>query len=265
MRDLHRHKKRRTICAVIAVICAIILAWCVFTATSEIVKYNNGIKLYDSLRRDLSRVSPSDSNSPETSDSIAIDYSLGVEYLRGLYSDTYAYIVIDGTDVSYPVMRAKNNEFYLNRAYTGEYSPIGSVFADHRCKDRPEDNYNTVLYAHNLAYGGMFHAVEEMCRDRELFENALVRLYTADCEYVYKLVAVYETVSDGDYFETEFADGAEFAGFKDSVISKSAHKTDTQDTDGVMLTLSTCTNRQQSGRYALHAILVERETCDDEA
>lgn len=265
MEKLHRHKSRRKIYAVIAALCAVIFVVCVCVAVFEISEYNRGIKLYASLRNELPRVSLSGSAAPEPVEAVEIDYSSGVEYLKELYPDTYGYIVIDGTDVSYPVMRAKDNGFYLNRDYTGKYSPIGSVFADHRCEDKPEDNLNTVLYAHNLAYGGMFHAIEEMCRDRELFENALVRLFTADGEYIYKPVAVYETVSDGDYFETEFEDEAEFSKFRSSVINRSVHKTDARDGGEVMLTLSTCTNRQQSGRYALHAILSERKSRDEQS
>ncbi len=263
MKNVSRHKKRRVICMLIAMLSAIVLVWCMLAAVSEYVEYNRGKKLYDALQNELLYATPSDNDIPEDIESITIDYSDGVGYLKELYPDTYGYIVIDGTDVSYPVMRAKNNEFYLNRAYTGEYSPIGSVFADYRCEDDPGNNANTVLYAHNLIYGGMFHALEEMYQDEELFERALVRLYTADCEYVYKPVSVYETVSDGDYFETEFADDDEIARFKETVISRSAHTADIPDDEGAMLTLSTCTNRLQSGRYALHAILIDREKLDE--
>ena len=263
MKNMSRHKTRRVIYVLVAILSAVVLVCCILTAVSDYAEYNRGVKLYTSLRSELLLEPRPDNDTPEAIDGIDVDYYGGVEYLKELYPDTYGYIVIDGTDVSYPIMRASNNDFYLNRAYTGEYSPVGSVFADYRSEDDPGNNANTVLYAHNLMYGGMFHALEEMYLDGELFERALVRLYTSDCEYVYKPVSVYETVSDGDYFETEFADDGEIAEFKETVISRSVHSADIPDIDGVMLTLSTCTNRLQSGRYALHAILIDREKLNE--
>lgn len=260
MTDTSRRSKRRVICATVAVICALVVAWCVFTVVTEIREYDRSLREYESLRDSLLREDAADTSAENAG--VRIDYSGGVEYLKESYPNTYGYIVIDGTDVNYPVMRAKDNNFYLYRSYTGAYSPIGSVFADYRCKDDPEENANTVLYAHNLMYGGMFHAIEEMCRDKELFENAVIRFYTQDAEYVYKPVSVYETVSDGDYFKTEFADDEELSIFMKDITERSVHEVP-ELSDGGLLTLSTCTNRQQSGRFALHAILVGKELCNE--
>ncbi len=182
-------------------------------------------------------------------------------------SDVYAYITVQNTNISYPVVRGKDNDFYLNHAVTGEYNPVGCVFADYRCDRSITKNFNTVFYGHNITTGGsdMFHDVEKFF-DGKLFNNSYVYVYTMDGIYIYEPFAVYEAAYDDDYFKVEFTSPEEFTAFaedcqklstaKDSetltVLSKNFVFTDKDR----VLTLSTCTNGYYTQRYALHAKLV---------
>ena len=182
-------------------------------------------------------------------------------------SDIYAYIIIPNTKVSYPVCRGKDNDYYLNHAVTGEYNPVGCVFADYRCDDSITRNFNTVFYGHNIedTSVSMFHDVT-LFFQKEYFENYYVYVYTMDGLYIYEPFAVYEAAYDDEYFRMEFASAEEFLEFaaeaqtlseaKDPDSFQLLTKDFTFTEQDRILTLSTCTNGYYTQRYALHAKLI---------
>lgn len=182
----------------------------------------------------------------------------GLNSLRQINEDIYGWIKVSGTSIDYPIMQCGNNDHYLNHAYNGEYSPLGSIFADYRCSDKITDNLNTVLYGHNLLTGGsdMFHDIE-MFLDREFFTSARIIVYTFDGIYVYEPFSVYEARYDYNYYKTEFHDEEAFIAFANAVTDNSRHENDVSfSAEDRILTLSTCTNYEHFTRYALHAKLI---------
>lgn len=182
-------------------------------------------------------------------------------------SDVYGYIIVPNTKISYPVCRGKDNDYYLNHAVTGEYNPVGCVFADYRCEPSITKNFNTVFYGHNIENTdvSMFHDVT-LFFQKEFFDNSYIYVYTMDGLYIYEPFAVYEAAYDDEYFRVDFASADEFIAFaadaqtlseaKDpetfAVLSKDFTFTDKDR----ILTLSTCTNGYYTQRYALHAKLI---------
>lgn len=184
-----------------------------------------------------------------------------LEHLKNINSDLYGYIVVPGTNISYPIAQhASDNDYYLDRAYNGEHLVNGSIFADVRCDDDVMMNYNTVLYGHNVTSGSMFNHVN-MFFERDVFENTLIYLYTFDGIFVYKPFSIHETEYDSGYIKTAFETIEEFVSFANEMRELSDIDSDAAFTaESRMLTLSTCTNGIYSRRYALHAYLVERIT-----
>ena len=182
-------------------------------------------------------------------------------------SDVYGYIIIPNTNVSYPVCRGKDNDYYLNHAVTGEYNPVGCVFADYRCESSITKNFNTVFYGHNIENTdvSMFHDVT-LFFQKEYFDNSYIYVYTMDGLYIYEPFAVYEAAYDDEYFRVDFASADEFIAFaadaqtlsqaKDSETFELLSKDFTFTDKDRILTLSTCTNGYYTQRYALHAKLI---------
>ena len=162
--------------------------------------------------------------------------------LREVNEDVYGWIYVEGTNINYPLLRGTDNEYYLDHSYNHNYLPIGSIFLDCTTKDVITDNYNTVIYGHNVAAGSMmFHDVVKLLSE-DLFYSAKIYIYTMD----------------GEYFRTQFGSEASFLEFANEVVSNSKFPTDATFSSGdTMITLSTCTNGAANGRYALHAKLVE--------
>lgn len=180
--------------------------------------------------------------------------------LKSQYKDIYGWIYVPETNINHPIVRTDDNNYYLDHAHTGEYLPIGSIFADLTTLDLVTDNYNTVIYGHNVVSTGqssMFHDVEKFL-DAEFFKNHNIYIYTLDGAFIFKPVAIYDTIADDFYFKTVFASESEFLDFAKEKVSNSRIYTGEGFASGdKMLTLSTCTNGAQDGRYALHAKLIE--------
>lgn len=181
--------------------------------------------------------------------------------LRSQYPNVYGWIYVPDTNIDYPIMRGEDNDYYLDHAYTGESLPIGSIFCDYHTLDTITDNFNTVIYGHNVVTGAMFHDMTKFL-DAAFMENDAHRIYvyTMDGVYVYKVVSVYPTNESYFYYRTNFLNEADFLSFANEVAGNSQVPTGERFASGdTMITLSTCTNGTDvtSGRYALHAKLVE--------
>ena len=161
----------------------------------------------------------------------------GLNHLAEINPDIYGWIRIAGTNINYPIVQGKDNDYYLDHAYTGEPLVLGSIFADYRVSNHVEKNYNTVLYGHNLTDGNMFHDVTKFFRD-DYFYGTYIYIYTFDGIYVFEPFAIYETRYDYNYFKTHFATSSGFVAFAEEIHSNSAKYKDMDFTaDDRLLTL----------------------------
>lgn len=182
----------------------------------------------------------------------------GLASLRQINEDLYGWIFVEGTAIDYPMVQGENNEYYLNHAYSGEWLVNGAIFVDYRCSSSVKDNYNTVVYGHNITTGAMFHDVTKFL-SQDVFDETYIYVYTEEGIYVYEPFSVYETRYDYDYFRTDFSSGEEFVAFAEEVRDNSEIRSKanvTFDENDRILTLSTCTNGAFYARYALHARLI---------
>lgn len=196
------------------------------------------------------------------------EYNEQLEKLRAVLrsykehnEDVYGYISIPSVGLEYVVVQGEDNDYYLNHNYKKESLVIGSIYVDYRCDTTIDKNYNTVLYGHNIETNGgaMFNRVTDFL-EKDVFDNALIYMYTMDGVYVYQAFSVYSTKPDSGYIRTAFSTGEEFAEFATKMKSRSRIKNNVEvGPDDRILTLSTCTN-YNDGRYALHAVLVDSIT-----
>lgn len=180
--------------------------------------------------------------------------------LRQTNSDVIGWIYVEDSKINYPLMQSSNgnDEYYLTHAYNGEYLAVGSIYLTSSCDKKLNNNYNSLIYGHNVVNGSMFHDVLKFL-DPEFFESKYVYIYTLDGAYIYKPFAIYETRSDYNYIQTYFASEREFFDFAERVAANSEVPCSVEFAPGdTIITLSTCTNGGVGGpgRYAFHAKLV---------
>jgi len=184
-----------------------------------------------------------------------------IESYRSKNEDIFGFINVDSTKIRYyPLVQAKDNDYYLTHDVDKNNRNSGAIFVDYRNDRVLSNNRNTVIYGHNMENGGMFHGLLNYMNE-SFFNDVDIVIYTAEGIYTYTVFSIYPTVASADYFRTSFYSDRDFIDFclkeeENSIFHKSGIEF---GPDSVILTLSTCITGLENGRYAIHAVL----TCID--
>ena len=186
-------------------------------------------------------------------------YSVEVDFnsLISTNSDTVAYIIVEDTNISYPVVQTDNNDFYLNHNFNKDYSQKGAIFADYR-NDFNNMSLNTIIYGHHRLDNTMFGPLDTLFTEKN-YKNGSHRIIikTQSKTYVYNIFSVYEIDPEIYYLTTSFNSDNAYLEFLNTLKSRSIYQySETLDATSKILTLSTC-NLDNSGRLVVHAKLVE--------
>lgn len=174
-----------------------------------------------------------------------------VAQLKAKYPDMVGWIKIEGTDIDFPVVQGKDNDFYLNHTYKGEYHPFGEVFMDK--DDKPDySDQNTVLYGHNVRSGHVFHDLEQYKKQSFRDAHPYIGIDTVDGKKTYEIVAVYTASAYDPYRKPNYSE-EEWGKFRTWVKGKNRIKESLPDRDARILTLSTCSDEED--RLVVHAVL----------
>jgi len=114
--------------------------------------------------------------------------------LREINPDFIGWISIDGI-ISYPVVLAENNEYYLDRTFSGMKNPAGTVFMDSR-NEMGFDSVVCILYGHNMKDKTMFAQLHKY-RDSAFMEaNPVITIITSSGEILTYRVFAARLVND---------------------------------------------------------------------
>ena len=182
------------------------------------------------------------------------DFNINFNTLKKQNEDTVAWIKVNNTNVKYPVVKAKDNSFYLTHSFDKSNNSAGWIFADYKNKFDDTDK-NIVIYGHNRRDGSMFSSLKNALNpnwyNNDLNRNIL--LYTENKEYNYEIFSIYKIESEDYYIKTEFNDENDFEDFINTVTKRSVQDFGVNvSKDDSILTLSTCANNNKY-RVVIHA------------
>ena len=180
----------------------------------------------------------------------ALPFDINWEELYKINPDIVAWVVIEGSDVNYPVVQTDNNEKYLKTTFEGSNNPSGCIFID---ADNRADlsDYNTVIYGHNMRDGSMFKSINYY-KDEEYYkDHPYVWILTPKSQVKYAVISAHVTDDGSETYDEVFADG-DYKSHLLREISKSLYETNEEvDFDRGIITLSTCTKRNSNKRMVL--------------
>jgi SrtB family sortase len=167
--------------------------------------------------------------------------------------DIVGYLKIEGTTIDYPVTCYTDNERYLHWDINKKESVAGWVFMDFE-NDVTTDDYNTVIYGHNMRSEIMFHDLRYY-QDKDYFNEHRYIVFDTLYEYrVYEVFAFYSTNYDFPYITVRFDTEEAFLDLVAQMKEKSWFNTGVEIGSGDrILTLSTCTNITEDTRFVVHA------------
>ena len=182
-------------------------------------------------------------------------------------SDLAGWIVIDGTDINYPVVQSKvYQEFYLDHNFDGEEDDAGSIFADAR-NDLLLPDDNIIIYGHNMKDGSMFGTLQYYL-DKDYYDkHSTLSFDTLRKHGTYKIAAVglskisEESDDTFKYYDFINADSKkEFKKYVENIKKLEAYDTGVNLEYGdKLVTLSTCNSVEKDGRLFIVAKEVKNE------
>ncbi len=185
-------------------------------------------------------------------DSPAVDFSA----LREINPDVVAWIIIDGTEINYPVVQGETNDQYLRRMFDGTPNHGGSIFLDSRCSPSLTDGH-TVIYGHHMKNQTMFSALEQY-KQQEFYEaHPRGWLITPQESYRLRFFAGYVTDTGSEAWKIPLEGKEQWLR---EAMAQSCFQCDETVTGPVQIvTLSTCSDDFEGARFVLHGVL-EKDT-----
>lgn len=184
-------------------------------------------------------------------------YVFDFERLQTINSEVIGWIVIEDTEIDYPVVQAADNEKYIRTGLDGNEHNAGCIFADHR-NQTPFWEKNTILYGHNQKNHKMFHDLVKFLDADFALTHPYFTVYLCDgTVQTWEVAASFLTDSASDVYQVDFYEGHTFADHINYIMPQSkvdfgVHPRE----DQIFLTLSTCTNENENDRYVVIARLV---------
>lgn len=196
-----------------------------------------------------------ETNDPQYVSSYYQNYSKVYDELLSINEDTIGWITINNTNINYPVVQTKDNDYYLNHAYDKTKNIAGWIFVDYR-NNLDNIDKNTIVYGHSGLIGNLMFSSLNKTLDKNWYtneENLNIYFSIKGKEYTFKIFSIYTIDVTSDYLDINFNIDDDYMNFINKIKSRSIDNFNVEVTpNDKILTLSTC-YKDDSKRLVVHA------------
>lgn len=164
---MNRIKKLLIIITIIACIVSLIIVGYIFIKNYLECSSNN-----EDINDLIDEVFVEDPNEKEN--------NLDWDYLKFINEDIIGWIEIEGTEINYPILKDNDSLYYLKHNYLKKYNSNGSIFT---LDINPFEDYETLLYGHNMKNGTMFSILGKYLDKDFLNSHQNIKIYTPNKNY----------------------------------------------------------------------------------
>lgn len=245
MKNSRRSKK------IITVILIIIVFFCALQIYQKRLGYYTDSNNYENLKS-LSPLSDSAINTDLDKHKKDTENE---KNLKDMNSDYKFWIKVDGTNIDFPVVQGKDNDFYLHHNFNKEKSFSGSIFVD-SSNDLNNDS-NIVIYGHNMRNDTMFAQMKHFKNENFFDENKYITLYKDGKKLNFEIFSVY--LSNAKDLDSElklsFSNKESYETYLKEQADKSLFKREGVDLqpDSRIITLVTCSYEFDDARIVVVA------------
>ena len=261
-----KKKKKSDVLLTIALIAAIVVfCYAAFNLYHIYTEYKKGTDEYNQIEE--MAVTERDADSAEVAGPNAqLKPPIEVDFdkLKSVNEEVVGWIYVDALpDISYPIVKGKDNQTYLHQTYEKNYNFAGTIFVDYENSGDFSD-CNTLVYGHNMKNGSMFGHLKKFREDDKLYkQDKYFWILTPERNYRYEIISAYTTGVNSDTYTLFKGPGEEFEKYLETIKGYSEIQTD--DTDltikDKIVTLSTCTGNE-STRFVVQGKRVNAEDAD---
>jgi len=169
--------------------------------------------------------------------------------LQEKYPDVAGWLTVPNTNIDYPFVWYRDNDFYLRRDLSGADATAGTLFMETRCK-ADFTSQNTIIYGHHMKNGSMFGTLKAFTDDNFFAANPRGTIYlpheTVTLEFFAYLVVNH---TDREIYSVELSES-----YLAYVKQTARQYRDVGLADGDrVVTLSTCSYEFNNARMVLLA------------
>ena len=240
---MNRIKKLLIIIIILACIVSLIIVGYIFI--KDYLECNSNNEDIDDLIDEVFVENPSEKEN-------TIDWN----YLKSINEDIIGWIEIEGTEINYPILKDNNSLYYLKHNYLKKYNSNGSIFT---LDINPFEDYETLLYGHNMKNGTMFSILGKYLDKDFLLSHQKIKIYTPNKNYEGCIFSAY---SIGIGTEKNDISNLSFDEKKEYYKKTRQIKVDNVEFTDKIVKLSTCSyinsrTRPTDQRYYIIATLYE--------
>lgn len=209
---------------------------------------------------------PSETTEQEPEESkIEVALDIDVDALSKINEDFVGWIYYEPLELSYPIVRGTDNDYYTHYTFENEKNSSGAIFLDFL--NKPDfSHFNTIIYGHNMRNGTMFGSLKKLLNDNTIVEeDPYLYVFTKDQVMMYEIFALYVTKDSSHTYDlTQTAEEQQqyVEYIKETAdYYRELPELETPLVEGTKLvTLSTCHGKHGSGnRTVVHAVLIAQE------
>ncbi len=236
----------------------LILLIALFCSTYKIISWHmDNKKTNDIIKKINKNTRKIEKNSVDTNQNKKEDnkfLEVDIKSLKNINDETVAWIQVENTSIDYPIVKHKDNKYYLNHSFDKKYNEAGWIFLDYRNNIETLDQ-NTIIYAHGRIDKTMFGSLKDLLNKDILEQNGkiLLKLSTEKANYIFEMFSIYHIPTTKDYTYTSLKE-EDYKKFLEKIKNRSNYKIPTDvDTNDKIITLSTCYNVEE--KVVMHAKL----------
>ena len=243
-------KKRKILWSILLLISICVFLFAAYQLISQYMTYRAAENEYESLAG-IAYIKDGEAGNGANYQS-PIDFAA----LAAINPDVIGWIVIDGTNIDYPIVQGSDNDAYLHKTFNGERNSSGTIFLD--CRNAPDfSDSNSIVYGHKMKNGSMFAGLTEYKEQGFYEQHPVFTLYTPEAEYRCEVFAAYVTSGVSATYTLDFDGDEDFMEYIGNAVSRSLIQTGvTPAAMDKTITLSTCDYTYDNARMVVHARLV---------
>ena len=256
---MSRGKKKKKTAGDIFRYIVVVIAACVFVFSAVqlgriFLEYRAGTQEYDRIREYVQEEPQEETD--ELLEGEAVDRPVPPEVdwesLTAINQDIIAWIQIEGTEISYPVMKGTDNDYYLHHTFERNSNSAGSIFIEYTNSSDFQD-CNTIIYGHNMRNGSMFGLLKKYFQSQDSLPGRYVWICTPEKDYRYEIFSSHVVDAAGEVYTLFSAPDQQFQQYLDSMKAQSLVDFGVDVTkEDKIITLSTCTGNDAT-RFVVQA------------
>ena len=165
--------------------------------------------------------------------------------IKTINEDIIGWIIVDNTNINYPIVQTNNNTYYLNHDLDKNYNSAGWIFMDYK---NQIDDQNLIIYGHHRRDNSMFGSIDKLLDSKK---EGNIKLIIDNKTYIYNIFSIYKTNKDYNYRNRNYKNfDNKIEEFKKNSIYK--FNVDLSSKKQI-ITLSTC-DSDNINRIVIHGI-----------